>query len=84
VVTLLLPRLVAFEGTGRRSAAVAERNVSALRSGPAYWLVIASGIVETLLYLLSIGVGVGALVGDLTLPDGRTRSSPRRCWPPPR
>jgi lipooligosaccharide transport system permease protein len=74
VVTLVLPRLISFEGTGRRSAAVAERNVSALRSGPAYWLVIASGIVEPLLYLLSIGVGVGALVGDLTLPGGRTVS----------
>jgi lipooligosaccharide transport system permease protein len=70
LVTLILPRLVTFEGTGRRSAAVAERNVSALRSGPAYWLVILSGFFEPLLYLLSIGVGVGELVGDLTLPGG--------------
>ncbi len=74
MLTLILPRLASFEGTGRRSAAVAERNVSALRSGPAYWLVIGSGIVEPLLYLFSIGVGVGALIGDLTLPGGRTVS----------
>jgi lipooligosaccharide transport system permease protein len=66
--------LVSFEGTARRSAAVTERNVNALRVGPAYWLVIASGFFEPLLYLLSIGVGVGALVGDLTLPGGRTVS----------
>jgi len=38
---------------------------------PAYWLVMASGFLEPVLYLFSIGVGVGTLVGDLTLPDGR-------------
>ena len=69
MVTLVLPRLVAFEGTGRRSMRVAERNVAALRS--AYWIVMISGFVEPVLYLFSIGVGVGALIGDLTLPDGR-------------
>jgi lipooligosaccharide transport system permease protein len=72
VVTLVLPRLVAFEGTGRRSARVAERNVAALRS--AYWIVMISGFVEPVLYLFSIGVGVGALIGDLTLPGGRVVS----------
>lgn len=72
MVTLVLPRLVAFEGTGRRSARVAERNVAALRS--AYWIVMISGFVEPVLYLFSIGVGVGALIGDLTLPDGRVVS----------
>ena len=58
--------------TPDRVAAVVHRNIGALRSGPSYWLVLASGFFEPLLYLLSIGVGVGALVGDLTLPDGRT------------
>jgi lipooligosaccharide transport system permease protein len=72
VVTLVLPRLVAFEGTGRRSARVAERNLAALRS--AYWIVMISGFVEPVLYLFSIGVGVGALIGDLTLPGGRVVS----------
>jgi lipooligosaccharide transport system permease protein len=76
LLAFVLPRLVGVAGTGRRSAAVAGRNVSALRSGPAYWLVIASGFFEPLLYLLSIGIGVGALVGDLTLADGRTVAYP--------
>jgi lipooligosaccharide transport system permease protein len=46
-----------------------ERNVATLRT--AYWVVMATGFLEPILYLFSIGVGVGALVGDLTLPDGR-------------
>jgi lipooligosaccharide transport system permease protein len=69
MVTLVLPRLLSFEGAPRRAASVAERNVAALKS--AYWLVMISGIVEPVLYLLSIGVGVGSLIGDLTLADGQ-------------
>jgi lipooligosaccharide transport system permease protein len=69
VVTLVLPRLLSFEGALRRSASVTERNISALRS--AYWVVMISGFLEPVLYLFSIGVGVGALIGDLPLPGGR-------------
>lgn len=69
MVSLVLPRLISFEGATRRSASVAERNIAALKS--AYWLVLVSGFFEPLLYLLSIGVGVGALIGDLTLPGGQ-------------
>lgn len=69
MVTLVLPRLVSFEHAGRRSASVVERNITTLRS--AYWVVMITGFLEPVFYLLSIGVGVGALVGDLTLPDGR-------------
>jgi lipooligosaccharide transport system permease protein len=69
VVTLVLPRLVSFEGAGRRSASMVERNVATLRS--AYWVVMATGFLEPVLYLFSIGVGVGQLIGDLPLPDGR-------------
>ncbi|MFU8850125.1 ABC transporter permease [Micromonospora sp. SL1-18] len=72
MVGLVLPRLVSFEGAPRRSASVAERNLTALRS--AYWLVLLSGFLEPVLYLFSIGVGVGALVGDLTLPGGQVVS----------
>jgi lipooligosaccharide transport system permease protein len=68
MVSSVLPRLISFEGAPRRSVSVAERNFAALKS--AYWLVLISGFFEPLLYLLSIGVGVGALVGDLTLPGG--------------
>lgn len=74
MVSLVLPRLMSFEGAPRRAVSVAERNVAALRS--VYWLVLLSGFVEPVLYLLSIGVGVGRLVGDMTLPDGRTVSYP--------
>ena len=69
MVTLVLPRLVSFEGAGRRSTSVVERNVATLRS--AYWVVMVTGFLEPVLYLFSIGFGVGALVGNLTLPDGR-------------
>ena len=70
MVSLVLPRLVDVSAASRRSASVAERNVAALRS--VYWLLLISGFVEPLLYLLSIGVGVGALVGDMPLPGGAT------------
>jgi lipooligosaccharide transport system permease protein len=69
MVNLVLPRLVSFEGTGRRAASVTERNISCLRS--MYWVVMISGFVEPVLYLFSIGIGVGGLIGDLRLPDGR-------------
>jgi lipooligosaccharide transport system permease protein len=69
MVTLVLPRLMSFEGAGRRSASMVERNAATLRS--AYWVVMASGFLEPVLYLFSIGIGVGGLIGDLTLPGGR-------------
>jgi lipooligosaccharide transport system permease protein len=50
---------------------VVERNLRAYRRG---WLQFATGIVEPLLFLLSIGVGVGELVGDLPGPTGRPLS----------
>ena len=49
---------------------VTGRNLAAARHA-AYWWVLMSGFAEPLLYLLSIGVGVGRLVGDVALPDGR-------------
>jgi lipooligosaccharide transport system permease protein len=58
-----------LDASVRRSGAVTRRNFVALRS--AYWLVILSGLVEPLLYLFSIGLGVGKLVGSLPLPNGR-------------
>ncbi|WP_127505012.1 ABC transporter permease [Actinoplanes solisilvae] len=68
MVTLVLPRLISFEGMSRRAASVTERNLSTLRS--AYWVVLVSGFLEPVLYLFSIGVGVGALIGDIRLPSG--------------
>lgn len=47
---------------------VVERN---LRSYRRVWLQLATGGVEPVLFLLSIGIGVGQLVGDLPGPSGR-------------
>ena len=68
VTTMIVARI----SPGRVNAVIS-RNLGALRSGPSYWLVLVSGFFEPLLYLLSIGVGVGALVGDLTV-GGRSLS----------
>jgi lipooligosaccharide transport system permease protein len=54
-----------------RGQRVLERNLMVYRRA---WSVIFSGFFEPVFYLLSIGVGVGALVGDLELADGRTVS----------
>jgi lipooligosaccharide transport system permease protein len=51
-------------GSGRR---LVERNYLVYRR---YWLIFVSGFFEPVFYLLSIGVGVAALVGDFTLADG--------------
>ncbi|HEX5598825.1 MAG TPA: ABC transporter permease [Micromonosporaceae bacterium] len=72
MVSIVLPRLVNLKGPARRAVSVAERNATALKS--AYWLVMISGFFEPVLYLFSIGWGVGALVGDLTLPTGQVVS----------
>jgi lipooligosaccharide transport system permease protein len=71
VTTLLTRALVGGGLRPRRAAAVTERNLVAFRTGGAYWWVVVSGFAEPLLYLLAIGWGVGALVGDLVLADGR-------------
>jgi lipooligosaccharide transport system permease protein len=63
--------LVASRVSPGRVGAVINRNLGALRSGPSYWVILLSGFFEPLLYLLSIGVGVGVLVGNVTV-GGRT------------
>ncbi|MFY1651452.1 ABC transporter permease [Solwaraspora sp. WMMB762] len=66
MVTLVLPQMLGAGAAVRRAGSVMERNAAALKS--AYWVVMISGVVEPLLYLFSIGVGVGRLIGDITLP----------------
>jgi lipooligosaccharide transport system permease protein len=65
--------VTAFALSPARIGSVLNRNVGALRSGPSYWLVLFSGFFEPVLYLFSIGVGVGALVGNLNV-AGQTMS----------
>src|SRR4051794_32121978 len=48
---------------------VVERNFLVYRRS---WAVFATGMLEPILYLLSIGIGVGGLVGSFTLSDGTT------------
>lgn len=52
---------------GLRAHRLLERNLMVYRHT---WIVLFSGFFEPVFYLFSIGVGVGALVGDITLPDG--------------
>jgi lipooligosaccharide transport system permease protein len=48
-------------GGGRRAVRLVERNLLSFRKSRG-WVVILSGFYESLLYLLGIGIGVGALV----------------------
>jgi lipooligosaccharide transport system permease protein len=52
----------------RRPLRIVERNAIVYRRG---WLVFLSGLVEPFLYLLSIGIGVGGLVGKVPGPGGQ-------------
>jgi lipooligosaccharide transport system permease protein len=52
---------------GRGGLHLIERHARAYQHA---WLMLASGIFEPLFYLLSIGVGIGALVGQVTGPGG--------------
>jgi lipooligosaccharide transport system permease protein len=52
---------------GRGSAHLLERNARAYGHA---WLLIVSGVAEPLFYLLSLGIGLGPLVGHVTGPGG--------------
>ena len=67
---LPLPMLLARGGGlgGRGSARLIERHARVYRHA---WLVLISGFFEPLFYLLSIGVGIGPLVGHVVGPGGQ-------------
>lgn len=52
----------------RRAGLLIERNVLAYKSS---WMVLFSGFFEPLFYLLSVGFGIGGMVGDIPGPGGR-------------
>ncbi|WP_298253776.1 ABC transporter permease [uncultured Arthrobacter sp.] len=66
-----------LEGSTRPLAALYSRNAKAviarglLATRSSNGLVLVSGFFEPVLYLLSMGIGLGALVGELDGPDGR-------------
>ncbi len=62
-----MQRVLPFGFGGRRALLLIERNLLVYKNG---WLVIVSGFFEPLFYLLAIGLGIGGMVGDITLPDG--------------
>ena len=51
-----------------RAALLVERNIYVYRRT---WMFIFSGFFEPLFYLLSIGLGIGGLIGSIPGPDGR-------------
>lgn len=59
---------LAVRNKGLRPAPMVERNYAVHRHG---WIMIISGLLESLFYLFSLGVGVGALVKQIELPGGR-------------
>jgi lipooligosaccharide transport system permease protein len=64
--SMLAARRGAFGGRGSRY--LIERHARAYKHS---WMILFSGVFEPLFYLLSIGVGLGELVGQVTGPDGR-------------
>ena len=55
-------------GSARGGLPLVERNARAYRH---LWILLITGVLEPLFYLLSIRVGLGALVGPVTGPGGR-------------
>jgi lipooligosaccharide transport system permease protein len=51
-----------------RARRLVERNILVYRH---QWIIIFSGVFEPIFYLIGIGLGIGGVVGDLTLSDGR-------------
>jgi lipooligosaccharide transport system permease protein len=54
-----------------RAQRIWEKNYIAYRR---LWKVVVSGFFEPVFYLFAVGIGVGALVGDVTLPGGQAVS----------
>lgn len=66
-----VPRIVPLRFNAKRAATLVERNLLVYRQ---LWGVLVSGFFEPLFYLFSVTVGLGQLVGDITLPDGTSVS----------
>jgi lipooligosaccharide transport system permease protein len=62
-----LPLTSTFLIGSRRSIRLVERNIYVYKHG---WMVLLSGFFEPLFYLLSIGFGLGALIGTIPGPGG--------------
>lgn len=56
-------------GVGRRAGSVSERNLATINGRT--WGFIVGGLAEPVVYLFSVGYGLGAQIGLIPLPDGR-------------
>ena len=56
---------------GLRAHRLLERNILVYRRA---WMIVLSGFFEPVFYLLSLGIGMGSLVGDIPTPGGATVS----------
>jgi len=66
--TRILPPLPSLLGSSTRAPRLIERNVMVYRRT---WIVLVSGFFEPLFYLLGIGFGLGALIGNVPGPGGQ-------------
>jgi lipooligosaccharide transport system permease protein len=66
-----LLRVLPIRLGSRRAVHLIERNVYLYRRT---WMILFSGFFEPLFYLLSIGLGIGGMIGDVTGPNGESIS----------
>lgn len=64
-----LARALPMPAGAGMARALVERNMRAFRHG---WVTLVSGFFEPIFYLFSMGVGLGALIGDVEVGAGRT------------
>ncbi len=64
-----IARLVPMPAGAGMARALVERNVLSFRQR---WVTLVSGFFEPVFYLFSLGVGLGTLIGTVTLDDGTT------------
>ncbi|MGH8828877.1 MAG: ABC transporter permease, partial [Jiangellaceae bacterium] len=62
-----LARALPMPAGAGMARALVERNARAFRHG---WVTLVSGFFEPIFYLFSLGVGLGALIGDVDRGDG--------------
>jgi lipooligosaccharide transport system permease protein len=65
--TTLVARVIPPSIVGRRARHLLERNLLVYRR---IWVIVFSGFFEPVFYLFAIGVGVGAMIPEVTLADG--------------
>ena len=68
VTPTLVVRTTPLPLAGGRAWRLVERNIMVYRR---IWVLILSGFFEPVFYLLSLGIGIGALVGTVAGPDGQ-------------